>query len=562
MSVRAPVLTLVTGALPAGRDAALAWAQARLARRAGRAVARVHRSAAAVLAGRHEDARQAARLGWCREHGLPVLRRPTGGAALHVEPGQLLWTLALPDDGRPLTVWLARAAEALAAAAGAALGLPLVPAAPNDLLLEGRKAGCVMAGELAGVLVLQGTFLLAPDIGAQLRALRVPREKLNPEGLRTARDRFAALAPAAGLALAAALARLRARLPEALAGLAGATAAPLAPAALAALAPRRAPVAPEGPRRPAAASATLAAPAGVLRCRLEADGSGHVRAAWIGGEAMLRPGTLLHGLARALRGAPLAAAPARARALLARRPWDGSGLGTEDLARLLERAAAKAFAGLRLGLGPEEAAALDLAGPGARDPLAVLGRAGAILVPYCAKPLWCRWRVREGCPDCGRCEVGAVYRLGRACGIPVITICSFEHLQATFRRLRAEGVEAYVGLCCGEFRLKRAEAFAASGLAGLLVDIAGANCYALGREEAAYAGVFRAQARLRGPLTRRVLAALGPGAPQAPPARDGSSAASARAAPASSSRPPRRAPKAARRRVAGDQSRASRRFLR
>ena len=29
-----------------------------------------------------------------------------------------------------------------------------------------------------------------------------------------------------------------------------------------------------------------------------------------------------------------------------------------------------------------------------------------MLVPYCAKPDWCKWRHLDGCTECGLCEVG------------------------------------------------------------------------------------------------------------------------------------------------------------
>jgi lipoate-protein ligase A len=128
-----------------------------------------------------------------------------------------------------------------------------------------------------------------------------------------------------------------------------------------------------------------------------------------------------------------------------------------------------------------------------------------MLVPYCAKPTWCKWRHREDCPECGLCEVGEAYRLGRSRGMRVITITNFEHLQRTLAALRSEGVQSYVGMCCRHFYLKREYAFREAGLPALLMDIGGANCYELQQEELAYAGKFEAQARLNLDVLRRVL---------------------------------------------------------
>jgi lipoate-protein ligase A len=75
----------------------------------------------------------------------------------------------------------------------------------------------------------------------------------------------------------------------------------------------------------------------------------------------------------------------------------------------------------------------------------------------------------------------------------VKTIVNYEHLVDTLRGMKALGVPAYVGMCCGNFFLKRQRAFAESGIPAVLMDVSGANCYELKQEDRAYAGTFSAE---------------------------------------------------------------------
>jgi lipoate-protein ligase A len=128
-----------------------------------------------------------------------------------------------------------------------------------------------------------------------------------------------------------------------------------------------------------------------------------------------------------------------------------------------------------------------------------------MLVPYCAKPDWCKWRHQDGCTECGLCEVGEAYRLARERGMRVTTIVRYEHLVETLDRMKRDGEPAYVGMCCSNFFLKRHRAFRDAGIPAVLMDISGANCYELQQEDQAYAGTFQAKATLNEDLLRRVM---------------------------------------------------------
>ncbi|MHB8415418.1 MAG: DUF116 domain-containing protein, partial [Acidiferrobacteraceae bacterium] len=136
-----------------------------------------------------------------------------------------------------------------------------------------------------------------------------------------------------------------------------------------------------------------------------------------------------------------------------------------DLEHAVQLTAARPGQMERFHLDPEQTNTLTVHAPpdtySAED---IVRTARVILVPYCAKPLWCKWRSREGCAECGGCVVGDAYRLGRERTMRVITITNYEHLTATLKAIRADGVTSYVGMCCAQFYEKRHRAFTASGL--------------------------------------------------------------------------------------------------
>jgi lipoate-protein ligase A len=184
---------------------------------------------------------------------------------------------------------------------------------------------------------------------------------------------------------------------------------------------------------------------------------------------------------------------------------DLMGFGVGDLERLVALATARREQGVRFGLNREQSNTLIVHNPGGEKAAEILENATVMLVPYCAKLADCKFRFRDGCSECGKCEVGDAYRLARERGMRVVSITNFEHLQETLAQMSAEDVPAYVGMCCESFYLKRHYAFQQAGIPAVLTDISGATCYELREEDLAYAGRFRAEAHLRLDVVEKVM---------------------------------------------------------
>ena len=432
----------------------------------------------------------AARAEYCAEHGIAVVRRPTGGPAVYLDPDHLYWTLALPAD---VGTTLAGVAERHGEAVVAALGDGAFAAARGEVEVAGRRVGGLFAGRHGDLWLLQGHLALHCDVETTLTVLRAPTEKLSPQGVQSARQRMAGLDETLpGLDRATLQARLQAALADAF-DLEFVTGREPTAVAETEASPSR---------LRGALSAFRPTPGGTLYAELEADG-GVVAAASITGSVQLAPPELFAEVAATLAGVPLAEAAARIRAFLDGREMEFLGFGTDDLVAVVGQAATRPALEARLGLSREAANGVMVHGDAEAE--TTLGRAEVMLVPYCAKPTWCSWRHRDGCPECGKCEVGDAYRMARERGMEVVTITRFEHLQETFGRMRAAGVGAYVGMCCGNFYRKRHFAFEQAGMDAVLLDIRGANCYELRQEDQAYAGRFEAQAELDGEAVAGVM---------------------------------------------------------
>lgn len=499
---------LVVDASPVSAAEVFAWAEGRAREGEGPAL-RLFRPTAAVAVGRDQAIAREVRLDWCRARDIAVVRRPTGGGALWLDPGQTGMCLSIAaerlgdDPAERLATGGVILVEALAR-----LGVAAAFAAPNDVQVEGgAKIGSLFLAETDGTALLFATLLTEFDVAAALAALLVPTEKLTVTGLEHARERIATLADHLGAVPEES--RVAAVLSDAVAARLGLALVPISVAAVPdaipalALDPWEAPLVHGFETMERTARATL-------RLRIERAEDGGVAVARFATDAAFAPADLAARIAAALAGRTLAELPTAMAGVL-RSGEACVGFSAVDLVRLAARAAEKDRLAAAIGLDDHAVTGLMLSGPSA-DSLSALDRASVVLVPYCAKPAWCALRPTPDCIDCGHCAVGDAYRLARERGLEVTTILNFEHLSETLAEMKARGVDAYLGMCCSDFFLKRHVAFREAGMDGVLMDIVGATCYELKEEHLAYAGVFKAEAALDLDTLEKVMARV--------PARD------------------------------------------
>ena len=137
-----------------------------------------------ALIGRHQDLSRELKLDHCREAGIGIVRRITGGGAIYLDEGQLGWEIVC--DRRRIgaaTLPEMTARICTAAAAGlSSLGIAAEYRPPTDIVVDGQKI-CGTGGYFDGDIVMyQGTTLVDLDLPAMMAAINVatPKEGAPP----------------------------------------------------------------------------------------------------------------------------------------------------------------------------------------------------------------------------------------------------------------------------------------------------------------------------------------------------------------------------------------------
>ncbi|MEK6748364.1 MAG: DUF116 domain-containing protein [Pseudomonadota bacterium] len=488
-------------------------------RRGGANSLRIYRYATpAVALGVHQIMEQEVRWDYCQARRIAVARRMTGGGALYLDDRQLHWSLIAPRAALPQGDFQSGIAWAAQVAIDAlkTLGVDAVFRPRNDIEVNGKKLGGINGVVVADTVLLQGSILFNVDVHSMLWALKVPMEKLTPEGLDAARDRVVGLVDL--LSAAPDYSLVQAALAASFASALGVEFSPqaLTPDEQSAWAAQCVADAhpdwvqrmrtPEGLR---ILQSVIKRHGGVVRANIAVDmQQSCVTGVTIAGDFDVQPSDAMQRLARQLSGVAFPFIKRSVETFFEQNEIDFCGLTAEDFMLVLRMALEK-IEYTRMGLDLDDANAVyPVNVPEGRTLGEVVSEATVMLLPYCAKLPACKFRFTQGCSECGMCTIGDAYRLARERGMEAVTIIRFEHLQATLTRMKETGVKSYIGACCEEFFVKRQQAFLNAGIPGVLLDIDGKTCYQMREEDQAYAGTFTALADLKQGLVSKVLAQI------------------------------------------------------
>jgi len=459
----------------------------------------------AALVGAYQSVESEVRESYCRERGIDVNRRVTGGGAIFFDPSQVGWEtvcrfedLGLP--GRPSEGALERL-SAPAVAALRTLGLDASYRPRNDIEVGGRKISGTGGTDLRGALLFQGTLLVDFDVETMVRALRVPVEKLRRQEIEGLRDRVTWLARELAPGPVPDRDSLHALLARSFEGELGIElrAAPGLSsdeeAALAEALPRHESEGwVRGRGRPGGELLKGIVPTdgGVVRAlvRTGADRR-RITAATLSGDFFAYPRRAVYDLEARLKSVAARDIPTVVADFFAEGGVEIPGVGADGITAALLEALDRAD-GERFGLDRRQQNAIFPVG-GRLDEVAALGPSH-LLLPYCAKPPSCDRRSEDGCDECGECTVGEAYAAGGRAGLAVTSITSFSHLMETLSRLRREGATAYLGSCCEAFYVKHRREMETAGLPGILFDVQGSETsYNLGKTSYSYRGEYEGE---------------------------------------------------------------------
>jgi lipoate-protein ligase A len=174
------------------------------ARKAGRIpdTIRFLRFPPTALVGRHQALAREIRLDYCRERGIGVARRVTGGGAIYFDEGMLGWELVFERAslGIATLAELAREICEAAAAGLSRLGIEARYRPRNDIEVGGRKLSGTGGFFDEDTLFYQGTVLVDTDPADMVAALNVAQAKLARRALESAAQRVVTLKALLGTA--------------------------------------------------------------------------------------------------------------------------------------------------------------------------------------------------------------------------------------------------------------------------------------------------------------------------------------------------------------------------
>ena len=141
-----------------------------------------------VIYGHHQSAEVEVNEAYCREHGIAVVQRKSGGGCVYADRGNLMLSFVTPDthSEQVFADFLTLVAQTLQAK-----GLPAVTTSHNDILVGDRKVSGWACYTCPTGTIVHGTMLYDVNLDALTKAITPTEEKLAKHGVASVRQRVA-----------------------------------------------------------------------------------------------------------------------------------------------------------------------------------------------------------------------------------------------------------------------------------------------------------------------------------------------------------------------------------
>lgn len=143
-----------------------------------------------VIFGRHQVIENEVNLAYCREHGIEVYRRKSGGGCVYADMGNVMFSYVTKNENVNLTFnrFLNMVVLVLHKA-----GAEATSTSHNDVMVDGRKVSGTAFYHLPGASIVHGTMLYDTTMEHMLNAITPSRAKLDKHGVESVRQRIGLL---------------------------------------------------------------------------------------------------------------------------------------------------------------------------------------------------------------------------------------------------------------------------------------------------------------------------------------------------------------------------------
>ena len=146
----------------------------------------VWQSEPTVIFGRNQILENEVNLEYCRQHGIEVIRRKSGGGCVYSDKGNIMisYISRRGDVAEVFDRYLSALTSCLCG-----FGIDAVRSGRNDVLVDGRKVSGNALLQLPDRSIVHGTLLHSTDLHALEQAILPPVEKLRRHGIESVRQR-------------------------------------------------------------------------------------------------------------------------------------------------------------------------------------------------------------------------------------------------------------------------------------------------------------------------------------------------------------------------------------
>lgn len=150
----------------------------------------------AVSIGYFQAVNNTVNLAACRELGVEVSRRITGGGAIYSDENGIIYSIVASEDNPKVPRNIAESYGVLCKGLIEALkllGLDAVFQPVNDILVGGKKVSGSSQTRRRGVVLHHGTLLVRADIETMKKVLKIPEEKMSDKAAKSLEERVTSL---------------------------------------------------------------------------------------------------------------------------------------------------------------------------------------------------------------------------------------------------------------------------------------------------------------------------------------------------------------------------------